>query len=158
MGNKKWGNWVYRKTLLRKEIVFIITICKVHIYFYPCKSVKSVSKYYNTIIFITSLLFLSCNNKSEIRNDFNCENTASKNLEKVEDVKELFSIDLPKDWKINLYEDEIQSSILLFFHFLYLAYSTTLIIIQIPNSIIIYWLHRISKKTYNIFIWGLCSL
>jgi hypothetical protein len=43
--------------------------------------------------------------------ELNCENKIYKNLETVEDVKDLFSINLPKDWKTNLYQDEIQSSI-----------------------------------------------
>jgi hypothetical protein len=34
-----------------------------------------------------------------------------KNLEKVNDVKGLFAVELPKTWKINLFYDEIQSSI-----------------------------------------------
>lgn len=75
------------------------------------KSIKNVSKISYSILLIASLLLFSCSKKSEISKDFNCETSAYKNLEKVEDVKNLFSIDLPKDWKINLYQDEVQSSI-----------------------------------------------
>jgi hypothetical protein len=60
---------------------------------------------------LASLLLFSCTKKSEISKDFNCSTSTFKNLEKIEDVKSLFSIDLPKDWKINLYQDEVQSSI-----------------------------------------------
>lgn len=62
------------------------------------------------LLFFTLLLF-SCNNQPEISKDFNCLNSTLKNLEKVEDVKNLFSINLPQIWKINLYQDEFQSSI-----------------------------------------------
>lgn len=63
------------------------------------------------IIFIASLLFFSCDKKSVIHKEFDCKTTTFNNLEIVDDVKNLFSIDLPKDWKIILYQDEIQSSI-----------------------------------------------
>tara|TARA_R110002124_G_scaffold80058_1_gene212192 strand:- start:750 stop:1313 length:564 start_codon:yes stop_codon:yes gene_type:complete len=63
------------------------------------------------IIFIASLLFISCDKKSAIREEFDCETKTFDNLEIVDDVKNLFSVDIPKDWKINLYQDEIQSSI-----------------------------------------------
>lgn len=59
----------------------------------------------------TILMLFSCNNQSEISKEFVCETLEIKDLEKVEDVKNLFSINLPKNWKINLYQDEIQSSI-----------------------------------------------
>ncbi|UAM99371.1 hypothetical protein K8354_06040 [Polaribacter litorisediminis] len=70
-----------------------------------------ISKNSCFLIFIASLLLYSCHQKSEISKTFDCETAAFKNLEKVEDVKNVFSIDLPKDWKINLYRDDIQSSI-----------------------------------------------
>ncbi len=70
-----------------------------------------MSKNIYIIIIINFLLLISCQSKSAINNDFNCDKTLLKNLEKVEDVKELFSINLPKNWKVNLYNDEIQSSI-----------------------------------------------
>lgn len=60
---------------------------------------------------LISLLFFSCTSSSEISTDFNCSSSAFKNLEKVEDVASSFSLQLPKNWKINLYQDEMQSSI-----------------------------------------------
>ena len=63
------------------------------------------------LLLLTSLLLFSCQNSSEINRDFNCETRAFNHLEKVDDIKNLFSIALPKDWKINLYQDEVQSSI-----------------------------------------------
>ena len=62
-------------------------------------------------LLFTSLLFFSCNNQSEISKDFDCETATLKDLEIVEDVKNLFSIQIPKNWKTNLYQDEVQSSI-----------------------------------------------
>jgi len=70
-----------------------------------------VSKYIYSILFIASLLFISCDKNSTIRKEFDCDSKTFNNLEAVDDVKNLFSVDLPKDWKINLYQDEIQSSI-----------------------------------------------
>ncbi|WP_405566854.1 hypothetical protein [Polaribacter sp. Asnod6-C07] len=62
-------------------------------------------------LFLASLLLFSCQKKSEISKDFNCETLAFNNLETVNDVKDLFSLDIPKNWKTNLYQDEVQSSI-----------------------------------------------
>ena len=70
---------------------------------------KYMSKY--RIVLVAVLLFCSCHKSSEIRKEFNCENSTFNNLETVDDMKGLFSIDLPKNWKINLYQDEVQSSI-----------------------------------------------
>ena len=78
---------------------------------HPYISVKSVSKITYSILLMASLLLFSCAKQSEISKDFNCSTTAYKNLEKVDDVKNLFSLELPKNWKINLYQDEVQSSI-----------------------------------------------
>lgn len=72
---------------------------------------KSVSKSSIRLFLVASLLFFSCSKQSEISKDFNCETSPYKKLETVDDVKNLFSIDLPKNWKINLYQDEVQSSI-----------------------------------------------
>jgi hypothetical protein len=58
-----------------------------------------------------SLLFLSCSQQSEISSYFNCKTSSFKDLEEVKDVKNLFSIQIPKTWKTNLYYDAIQSSI-----------------------------------------------
>ena len=60
---------------------------------------------------ITSLLFVSCAKQSEVSKDFNCENISFSNLEKVNDFRNKFEIEIPKSWKTNLYYDKIQSSI-----------------------------------------------
>ncbi len=72
---------------------------------------KFVSKNSYNILFLASLLLLSCQKPSEISKDFNCETSTFHNLETVDDVKNLFSIEIPKNWKTNLYQDEVQSSI-----------------------------------------------
>jgi hypothetical protein len=65
----------------------------------------------STVILTVLLVLFSCDNKSEIQKDFNCGSNTFKNLEKVEDVKNIFSIEIPKTWKTNLFYDDIQSSI-----------------------------------------------
>ncbi|WP_139059100.1 hypothetical protein [Polaribacter reichenbachii] len=72
---------------------------------------KFVSKNIYNILFLASLLFLSCQKQSEISKNFNCETSVFNNLETVDDVKDLFSLDIPENWKTNLYQDEVQSSI-----------------------------------------------
>lgn len=65
-----------------------------------------------TITIILTLLLISCNKKTELETIFNCTTSESfTNLEKVTDVKELFTIQLPKHWKTNLYFDAGQTSI-----------------------------------------------
>jgi hypothetical protein len=63
------------------------------------------------LLFLASLLLFSCNNQSEISKDFNCSTSTFNNLEIVDDVNNQFSIQLPKNWQINLYQDSSQSSI-----------------------------------------------
>jgi hypothetical protein len=63
------------------------------------------------ILLLASLLSFSCTDTSEISKNFNCSNSGFTNLEIVDDAKNLFSIQLPTNWEINLYQDEVQSSI-----------------------------------------------
>lgn len=60
---------------------------------------------------IALLLLFSCQNSSEISLDFDCDSENIQNLEEVKDVKNLFTLELPKTWKTNLYYDALQSSI-----------------------------------------------
>ena len=62
-------------------------------------------------IILASLVFFSCSDQTKIHKHFNCNPTTFKDLEEVKDVKNLFSLELPKSWKTNLYYDDIQSSI-----------------------------------------------
>jgi len=59
----------------------------------------------------TLLLFISCKKQSQISKDFNCKPITYSNLEEIKDVKNLFSVAIPKTWKTNLYYDNLQSSI-----------------------------------------------
>jgi hypothetical protein len=64
------------------------------------------------LVFILGVvLCISCEIKSTIQNDFDCETISIHNSETVEDVKGLFSLAIPNHWEINLYEDAMQSSI-----------------------------------------------
>ncbi|MCL7754106.1 hypothetical protein [Polaribacter sp. Z022] len=58
-----------------------------------------------------SLLFFACSKQSKIIENFNCKPIKFKNLEKVNDFKNLFSLEIPSTWKTNLYYDDLQSSI-----------------------------------------------
>jgi hypothetical protein len=63
------------------------------------------------LLFIFVLTIQSCSKPFQPLIDFNCDVLTLENLEKVNDAKNLFAIELPKDWETNLYQDEIQSSI-----------------------------------------------
>lgn len=57
------------------------------------------------------LLIVSCNSKSQISKNLDCSPVSYPNLELVNDVHNLFSVQLPDNWKTNLYYDNNQSSI-----------------------------------------------
>ena len=61
------------------------------------------------IIFIAFVA--SCNSKSVISKELDCKPESYSNLEKIEDVKKLFTVQFPDNWKTNLYYDKNQSSI-----------------------------------------------
>ena len=61
--------------------------------------------------FLIIIVFSSCSKKTQFINEFDCEVVAFQNLERIEDVKKLFSVYYPDSWKTNLYYDKNQSSI-----------------------------------------------
>ncbi len=63
---------------------------------------------YSTII--GCILFSSCTS-NKLSEEFKCSSPDFNNLEEVTDFKKNFTIDLPKNWKTNLYYDEVVSSI-----------------------------------------------
>ena len=63
------------------------------------------------IIIILLVLIASCNSTSELSKDLDCTPESYSNLEKIEDVKKLFTVQFPDNWKTNLYYDKNQSSI-----------------------------------------------
>lgn len=62
-------------------------------------------------IFLAFIIILSCNSKSKISQDLDCQPDSYSNLETIEDVKKLFTVQFPDNWKTNLYYDNNQSSI-----------------------------------------------
>lgn len=63
---------------------------------------------------VISIIFLitSCNSSSELATDFSCGNTNSyTDLQRNNDVRNLFSVQFPKNWKVNLYYDDAKTSI-----------------------------------------------
>ena len=66
-------------------------------------------KKYSIILLI--VILSSCNEKPVFISEFNCGVESFSNLEKIEDVKKLFTVQYPDTWKTNLYYDKNQSSI-----------------------------------------------
>lgn len=62
-------------------------------------------------LFLLLLIFLSCKKQSELGKELQCKSFNFDNLELVKDVENKFSIAIPKNWKTNLYQDNLQSSI-----------------------------------------------
>ena len=63
------------------------------------------------LLFIVCLGLLKCTNQSKVNQSFHCKTSRFEQLEKLRDVKKLFSIELPKTWNTNFYYDTLQSSI-----------------------------------------------
>lgn len=63
------------------------------------------------LILFVFISFASCNSKSQLSKDLECNPKSYSNLEKIEDVKKLFTVQFPDNWKTNLYYDKNQSSI-----------------------------------------------
>ena len=61
--------------------------------------------------FIIIIVLSSCSKKTQFINEFDCEFEVFRNLERIDDVKKLFSVYYPYSWKTNLYYDKNQSSI-----------------------------------------------
>ncbi len=67
-----------------------------------------MTRYYS-IVFV--ILFLACEKKSVFLEEQNCETKEFLDLEKIDDVKKMFTVQFPSTWKTNLYYDQHQSSI-----------------------------------------------
>ena len=63
------------------------------------------------ILLISLVLIYSCGSKSQISKDLGCNPDSYGNLEVVEDVDKRFKVQLPDNWKTNLYFDSNQTSI-----------------------------------------------
>ena len=64
-----------------------------------------------SLLFVVCTLILTCTNRSKVSQIYNCKTSSFKQLEKLRDLKKLFSIELPKTWNTNFYYDSLQSSI-----------------------------------------------
>lgn len=58
-----------------------------------------------------AFLIISCNSKTSLEEDFKCNNSPTFQLETVKDMKNVFTLELPVNWKTNLFYDNVQSSI-----------------------------------------------
>lgn len=66
----------------------------------------------DSLFLIFLLIFLaSCDDRSQLSKEMDCEPDKYANLELVEDVDKRFTIQLPDHWKTNLYFDKNQTSI-----------------------------------------------
>ena len=88
------------------------------------------------ILLLFIIVFNSCSKKSEFIKGFNCDVETFSNLEKIEDVKNLFSVYYPDHWKTNFYYDTHQSSIFTADTTKQLKETTLLDITHISNKII----------------------
>ncbi|MFD2567681.1 hypothetical protein [Pseudotenacibaculum haliotis] len=64
-----------------------------------------------TLLLFMMICAVACSRKSQISKDLDCTPEKYKNLEVVEDVNKTFKVQLPDNWKTNLYYDRNQSSI-----------------------------------------------
>lgn len=62
-------------------------------------------------IFIVLIVVFGCSKETQLGKEFQCKSSKLDNLEEVKDLRNRFSVTLPKTWKTNLYEDALQSSI-----------------------------------------------
>lgn len=65
----------------------------------------------NFLLSCVLLIIFSCNRSNELEKYLNCKTHKSINSVKEVDSKNSFSIQIPKNWNINLYSDALQSSI-----------------------------------------------
>ena len=64
------------------------------------------------ILFIVlSVLLSSCTSQTSLQKTFDCKNKTTTQLEIVKDMKNVFSLQIPINWKTNLFYDNVQSSI-----------------------------------------------
>ncbi len=71
-----------------------------------------MNKFFKLNIAVISACFLmiACQETSELSKDFGCVGDLN-NIEEVADFENKFSMPIPKNWKVNLYYDNAQSSI-----------------------------------------------
>lgn len=80
----------------------------------PIKLIKMNCNYKIKNITFLSLIFLlilGCSNQSEIGKKMNCSPTIYKNTKQITDFNKNFILDIPNNWKTELYFDNYQSEI-----------------------------------------------
>lgn len=66
------------------------------------------------LLLATGLLSISCTQKLQLLNDFNCERTLKEfKTKQLKDFKNNFKLRYPKSWKSKLYYDDFQSEIMI---------------------------------------------
>ena len=60
---------------------------------------------------IIFLIFIGCKQPSQLGGAFTCDSSYVLTLASETDLKKKFEIGIPSTWKVNLYQDEVQSSI-----------------------------------------------
>lgn len=68
-------------------------------------------KLYQLTLSLLFLILLSSCNSKKLSDEFKCSSASFNNLEEITDFKKNFTMKLPKNWKTNLYYDEVVSSI-----------------------------------------------
>ena len=62
-------------------------------------------------IFLVFLIFIGCQKTNQISSEFTCDAFYDLPLLSETDLKKKFEIGIPSNWKVNLYQDEVQSSV-----------------------------------------------
>lgn len=63
------------------------------------------------LLFLLSIYMLISCSSNDLSKDFTCTNDSFSNLEELTDYKKNFTTEIPKNWKINYYYDDVVSSI-----------------------------------------------
>jgi len=63
------------------------------------------------LLFLIIISFISCSEKSELSNTFNCESTNNALKKTITDFNKNFEIDIPTHWKTELYYSQSSSEI-----------------------------------------------
>lgn len=66
----------------------------------------------NIVTILVLILMISCNSFPDLNEEFPCKETSPYvHLKKSEDVRNMFSVQFPENWKVNLYYDDSKTSI-----------------------------------------------
>ena len=74
-----------------------------------CKTETELMRWLKFSIII--LIFVGCKQPGQLSSAFTCDPSYDLTLALETDLKKKFQIGIPSTWKVNLYQDEVQSSI-----------------------------------------------